>query len=206
MENGQKNDGMNELYRDEEGRYRWTYELIGSENHSYRNTLMFIMGAVILIPGIIMFFMIFGGDFLRPIRYGGRVPFYWDDEATTYLLVFAAVFVVVEGLTVLICYLMEKLRGGSKPMSYAMDEKMITTHANDRLTPQYYLQTSYSYVTDIRIKPKYDEIDLLEFMRVTQVYVYPEDMPFVLNFLFEHLPQKKKILRRKEEYRKYLEN
>ena len=49
-----------ELQPDSEGRYRWTYEMIGSVNPSYRNTLMLIFALVILIPGAILFFMIFG--------------------------------------------------------------------------------------------------------------------------------------------------
>ena len=50
-----------------------------------------------------------------------------------------------------------------------------------------------------------DLILLHELLRVTHVYVYRSDRAFVLNYLFDHLPQSKSILRRKEEYKEYLQ-
>ena len=33
-----QNEPLTNLYRDIDGRYRWTYEMIANENPSYRNT------------------------------------------------------------------------------------------------------------------------------------------------------------------------
>lgn len=182
------------LYRDIDGRYRWTYEMISNENPSYRNTLQLIFALVILVPGLILFFMIFG----RGISTG-----YWDG-AGSYLLILLGIFALTEALTVLIYNGVDKIRGGSKPIPYAMDEDCIDLYPNDRRTPRAYIRTFYNTVNDIRVKPEYDEIDLLEFARITQIYVYPEDRAFVLNFLFDHLPQKNAIQKRREEYKNFL--
>ena len=183
-----------DLQPDPEGRYRWTYELIGSENPSYRNTLMFIFALVILIPGVILFFMIFGRDL------GSG---YWGD-AGIYLLIMFGILGAAELLTVLIYKGADKIRGGSKSIPYEMDSEGISVYPGNRRVPKSYLYTAYKGVKDIQFKPSYDEIDLLELMRITQVYVYPEDRAFVLNYLFDHLPQTEKILQRKEQYEIYL--
>ena len=181
-----------ELQPDSEGRYRWTYEMIGSVNPSYRNTLMLIFALVILIPGAILFFMIFG-------RRGSD----WSD-AGIYLLILFGILAVAELLTVVLCKVSEKVQGGSKSIPYEMDEEGITVYPGSRRVPYSYLHVSFSQVNDIQVKPDYDEIDLLDLMRVTQIYVYPEDRAFILNYLFDHLPQKEKILQRKEQYGSYL--
>ena len=181
-----------ELQPDSEGRYRWTYEMIGSVNPSYRNTLMLIFALVILIPGAILFFMIFG-------RRGSD----WGD-AGIYLLILFGILAVAELLTVVLCKVSEKVQGGSKSIPYEMDEEGITVYPGSRRVPYSYLHVSFSQVNDIQVKPDYDEIDLLDLMRVTQIYVYPEDRAFILNYLFDHLPQKEKILQRKYQYGIYL--
>ena len=205
METTEKKQKPDTIYIDDFGRYRWTYQLVGSENHSYRNTLLLIFALVILIPGVIMFFMLYGRDIFGFRAFGAPLgrP-YWSDGAAQYLLILLAVFAGVELLTVLIYNLFDKTRGGSKPMPYAMEEKGIRIYPEDRLTPPSYLYTFFSSVTDIKVKPEYDEIDLLELMRVTQVYVYPEDRPFVLNYFFDHVKPSKKIEQRRTEYQKYL--
>ena len=185
---------MADLYQNEDGQYRWTYEMVLEENRSYLNTLLLIFALIILIPGMILFFMIYGHDL------GSG---YWGD-AGKYLGILLLIFIAAELLTVGIYMLADKARGGSKPIPYAMDEKSIILYPGDRKTPRAYLQTFYSSVIDIRVKSEYDEIDLLEVMRITQVYVYPEDLPFVLNYLLDHLKQTDKICKRREEYRKYL--
>lgn len=181
-----------ELQPDSEGRYRWTYEMIGSVNPSYRNTLMLIFALVILIPGAILFFMIFG-------RRGSD----WGD-AGIYLLILFGILAVAELLTVVLCKVSEKVQGGSKSIPYEMDDEGITVYPGSRRVPYSYLHVSFSQVNDIQVKPDYDEIDLLDLMRVTQIYVYPEDRAFILNYLFDHLPQKEKILQRKDQYGIYL--
>ncbi len=181
-----------ELQPDSEGRYRWTYEMIGSVNPSYRNTLMLIFALVILIPGAILFFMIFG-------RRGSD----WGDVGI-YLLILFGILAVAELLTVVLCKVSEKVQGGSKSIPYEMDEEGITVYPGSRRVPYSYLHVSFSQVNDIQVKPDYDEIDLLDLMRVTQIYVYPEDRAFILNYLFDHLPQKEKILQRKDQYGSYL--
>lgn len=183
-----------ELQPDREGRYRWTYEMIGSVNPSYRNTLMLIFALVILIPGAILFFMIFG-------RRGSD----WSD-AWIYLLILFGILAVAELLTAVLCKVSEKVQGGSKSIPYEMDDEGITVYPGSRRVPYSYLHVSFSQVNDIQVKPDYDEIDLLDLMRVTQIYVYPEDRTFILNYLFDHLPQKEKILQRKEQYGIYLKN
>ena len=85
-----------------------------------------------------------------------------------------------------------------------MDEEGLTVYPGSRRVPYSYLHVSFSQVNDIQVKPDYDEIDLLDLMRVTQIYVYPEDRAFILNYLFDHLPQKEKILQRKDQYGIYL--
>lgn len=185
----QQSEPQTDLYRDRDGRYRWTYEMVTNENHSYRNTLMIIFALVILIPGMILFFMICSHD--------------WD-SAGNYLAIMFGILILTELLTVLIYKGVNKIRGGSKPIPYAMDEDCIDLYPEDRRTPRAYIRTYYSTVNDIRVKPEYDEIDLLEFMRITQIYVYPEDRAFVLNFLFDHLPQTKTILSKKDQYKNYL--
>lgn len=189
-----KNYPPDELQPDAEGRYYWTYEMIGSENPSYRNTLMTIFALVILIPGFILFFMIFGHDLSSG---------YWGD-AGTYLLIMFGILGAAELLTVLLCKASEKVQGGSKSIPYEMDADGITLYPGNRRVPRSYLYTAFKDVKDIQVKPSYDEIDLLELMRITQIYVYPEDRAFVLSYLFEHLPQSEKILRRKEQYGIYL--
>lgn len=180
-----------ELQPDSQGRYHWTYEMIGSENPSYRNTLMLIFALVILIPGIILFFMIYG-----------RNP--GSGNPGLYLLIMFGILAVVELLVVLIYKGAEKLQGGSKSIPYEMDELGIMLYPGNRRVPRPYLRTDFSSVKDIQLKPQYDEIDLLEVARITQVYVYPEDRALILNYLFDHLPQTEKILERKEQYRSYL--
>ena len=189
-----QSEPLTNLYRDIDGRYRWTYEMIANENPSYRNTLLLIFALVILVPGLILFFMIFG----RGISSGD-----WDGTGS-YLLILLGIFALTEALTVLIYNAVDKIHGGSKPIPYAMDEDCIDLYPNDRKTPRAYIRTFYNTVNDIRVKPEYDEIDLLEFARITQIYVYPEDRAFVLNFLFDHLPQKGTIQKRREEYKEYL--
>ena len=189
-----QSEPLTNLYRDIDGRYRWTYEMIANENPSYRNTLLLIFALVILVPGLILFFMIFG----RGISSGD-----WDG-AGSYLLILLGIFALTEALTVLIYDAVDKIRGGSKPIPYAMDVDCIDLYPNYRKTPRAYIRTFYNTVNDIRVKPEYDEIDLLEFARITQIYVYPEDRAFVLNFLFDHLPQKGTIQKRREEYKEYL--
>ncbi|MBQ6509606.1 MAG: hypothetical protein IJI07_09060 [Flexilinea sp.] len=181
-----------ELQPDAEGRYHWTYEMIGSENPSYRNTLMLIFALIILIPGFILFFMIYG-----------RNP--GSGNPGLYLLIWFGILAAAELLTVLLCKVSEKVQGGSKSIPYEMDETGISLYPENRRVPQPYLFTAYKDVKDIQVKPQYDEIDLLELMRITQIYVYPEDRAFVLNYLFDHLPQTEKILKRKEQYGIYLE-
>ena len=195
VENKKQMNDSGMLYRDEFGRYRWTYEMVSAENRSYLNTLLLIFALVILIPGMILFFMIYGRDLSSG---------HWGD-AGGYLGILFLIFAAAELLTVGIYKLADKARGGSKPIPYAMDDRCIMLYPEDRKTPRAYLQTFYSSVNDIRVKPEYDEIDLMEVMRVTQVYVYPEDLPFVLGYLFDHLKQTDKILQRREEYLKYLE-
>ncbi len=189
-----QSEPLTNLYRDIDGRYRWTYEMIAKENPSYRNTLLLIFALVILVPGLILFFMIFG----RGISSGD-----WDGVGS-YLLILLGIFALTEALTVLIYNAVDKIRGGSKPIPYAMDEDYIDLYPNDRKTPRAYIRTFYNTVNDIRVKPEYDEIDLLEFARITQIYVYPEDRACVLNFLFDQLPQKGTIQKRREEYKEYL--
>ncbi len=183
-----------DLQPDSEGRYQWVYEIIQSANPSYRNTLMLIFALIILIPGFILLFMIYGRDIVSGS---------WDG-AGIYLLILFVIFAAAELLVAGFCSFSEKIRGGSKSIPYEMDEEGITVYPGSRHVPYSYLHVSFSKVNDIRVKPEYDEIDLMDLLRVTQVYVYPEDRAFILNYIFDHLPEKAKILRRKEEYREYL--
>ncbi len=44
----QQSEPQTNLYRDLDGRYRWTYEMVTNENPSYRNMLLIIFALVIL--------------------------------------------------------------------------------------------------------------------------------------------------------------
>ena len=55
--------GPVEIVQDAEGLYRWTYELDSRENNSFLKLYLLIFALIILIPGAILFFMIF--PFLR---------------------------------------------------------------------------------------------------------------------------------------------
>lgn len=176
------------IVRDLDGNFRWTYDVDSSENRSFLNLYLLIFALIVLIPGAILFFMIAGK--------GG--------DMGAYFLIWMGIFAGVELLTVVIYKVIEKAKGGSTDIPYLMNENFIVVHPGNRKTPEYYLRTDFSKVHDIRVDKGNDLITLHEFARVTHVYVHREDFPFVLNFLFEHLPQSKKILGRKTEYEKYM--
>lgn len=176
---------------DAEGNYRWTYEVDSRTNKSFLKLYMLIFGLIILIPGAILFFMIYGH---------GR-----ESGAGSYIGIMLLILLGVELLTILIYKGIEKLGGGTTSMPYFMTDSFIMVHPYDKHTPASYLQTYYTNVKDIRLDADSDLILLHELLRVTHVYVYRSDRAFVLNYLFDHLPQSKSILRRKEEYKEYLQ-
>ena len=180
---------------DAEGNYRWTYEVDSRKNRSFLNLYLLIFGLVILIPGTILFFMI----------YGSRISSgHWGGTGS-YIGIMLLILLGVELLTILIYKGIEKLGGGTTSMPYFMTDSFIMVHPYDKHTPASYLQTYYTNVKDIRLDADSDLILLHELLRVTHVYVYRSDCAFVLNYLFDHLPQSKSILRRKEEYKEYLQ-
>lgn len=185
-------DSMYFLTRDEEGFYRWTYEVDSSENHSLLNLYLLIFGLIVLIPGAILFFMIFGNK--------GYLS-----GAGSYLLIWLAVFAGVELLTFLIYKAVEKAQGGVSEMPYLMGPDFIAVHPGTKMAPRAYIQTDFSQVKDITLDKKSDLILLHEVMRVTHVYVPREDLPFVLNYILDRVPQSEKIKKRKEEFGKDLE-
>lgn len=176
---------------DAEGNYRWTYEVDSRTNKSFLKLYMLIFGLIILIPGAILFFMIYGHD--------------RESGAGSYIGIMLLILLGVELLTILIYKGIEKLGGGTTSMPYFMTDSFIMVHPYDKHTPASYLQTYYTNVNDIRLDADSDLILLHELLRVTHVYVYRSDRAFVLNYLFDHLPQSKSILRRKEEYKEYLQ-
>lgn len=176
---------------DAEGNYRWTYEVDSRTNKSFLKLYMLIFGLIILIPGAILFFMIYGHD--------------RESGAGSYIGIMLLILLGVELLTILIYKGIEKLGGGTTSMPYFMTDSFIMVHPYDKHTPASYLQTYYTNVKDIRLDADSDLILLHELLRVTHVYVYRSDRAFVLNYLFDHLPHSKSILRRKEEYKEYLQ-
>ena len=176
------------IVRDLDGNYRWTYDVDSSENSSFLNLYLLIFALIILIPGAILFFMLAGKG----------------ADMGMFLLIWLGIFAGVELLTILIYKAIEKSKGGSTDIPYLMNEKFIVVHPGNRKTPEYYLRTDFSNVNDIRVDKGNDLITLHEFARVTHIYVHREDFPFVLNFIFDRVPQTKKIAERKEQYKKYM--
>ena len=174
------------IVRDLDGNYRWTYDVDSSSNRSFLNLYLLIFALIILIPGAILFFMLAGKG----------------ADMGMFLLIWLGIFAGVELLTILIYKAVEKAKGSSTDIPYLMNENFIVVHPGDRKTPEFYLRTDFSNVKDIRVDKEHDLITLHEFARVTHVYVHYEDFPFVLNFIFEHTPQTKKIAERKAQYQK----
>ena len=179
---------MTYIVRDLDGNYRWTYDVDSSSNRSFLNLYLLIFALIILVPGAILFFMLAGKG----------------ADMGAYLLIWLGIFAVVELLTILIYKAVEKAKGGSTDIPYLMNENFIVVHPGDIKTPEFYLRTDFSSVKDIRVDKKNDLITLHELARVTHVYVHHEDFPFVLSFIFEHLPQTNKITGRKAQYEKYM--
>ena len=167
---------MNGLYRDAEGNYRWVYEMDSGSNRSFLKLYLLIFGLIILIPGAVLFLMIYG--------HRGYL-----DGAGEYLLIWFGIFAAVELLTVLIYKLIEKVKGGSTDIPYLLSDDYIIVHPDNTRTPKAYLRTDFSSVKDIKLEPDSDLILLCEPLRVTHVYVYPEDLPFVLNYILDRVSQ-----------------
>lgn len=176
------------IVRDAEGFYRWTYEVDSQKNHSLLNLYLLIFGLIVLIPGVILFFMIYGNKgYLSGVG--------------TYLLILLAIFAGVELMTFLIYKGMEKLQGGVTNMPYLMGPDFIIVHPGTKMAPQSYVRTDFSQVKDVTLDKESDLILLHEVMRVTHVYVPKEDLPFVLKYTLDRVPQSEKIKRMKELYK-----
>ena len=164
----------NGVLPDAEGNYRWLYEVDSRKNRSLLNLYLLIFGLIILIPGAILFFMIYGRNGL--------------DGAGTYLLIWLGIFAGTELLVVLIYKLIEKLGGGTAVMPYVMGNGFIVVHPGNKHAPEYYLRTDFSQVKNISLDIKNELILLKEPLRVTHVYVYREDLSFVVNYIIDRLP------------------
>ena len=171
------------IVQDIDRNYRWTYDIDSSTNKSMLKTYMLIFALVILIPGVIMFFVIYGHN----IATG-----YWSGTGA-YLGILLAVFLGAELLTVLIYNGIEKLKGGTTPVPYLMNEEGIIVHPGNEWTPKSYLQTFFSDVKDIKLDLNSDLILLYEPLRVSHVYVPREDMSFVLNYIIDRIPQNERF-------------
>ena len=146
---------------------------------------------IVLIPGAILFFMIFGNK-----RY--------LSGAGAYLLIWMAIFVGVELLTFLIYKAVEKLQGGVSVIPYLMGPDFLAVHPGTKMAPRAYIQTDFSQVKDVTLDRESDLILQHEPLRVTHVYVPKEDLPFVLNYILDRVPQSDKIKKRKEAFGKDL--
>ena len=179
------------ITRDAEGCYRWTYFMDSSTNKSFLNLYLLIFALIILIPGAIMFFLI-------------CVKNDWVG-AGPYLLIWLGVFAGVELLTYLVYKGIEKLKGGETDIPYLMTDEFIVVHPGNEWTPGSYLRTDFSSVRDISLDLNSDLILLHELMRVTHVYVPREDLPFVLNFILDRVPQngKAEALRKEVQFLRY---
>lgn len=166
------------IVRDSAGWYRWTYEVDSRTNRSMLKLYLLIFALIVLIPGAILFFMIFG----RNISHG-----YWIGTGA-YLGIWMAVLAVVEILTFLIYKGVEAAKGGTTEYPYAMTDEFIIVHPGNKMAPRYYLQTDFSNVKDVKVEEKNDLILLYEIARVTHVFVPKEDLPFVLNFILDRVP------------------
>lgn len=180
MQTGNENYSPTFIVRDMDGNYRWTYEMDSSENNSMLKTYMLIFGLIILIPGLALFFMIFGNK--------GYLS-----GAGTYLLIWMAIFFGVELLTVLIYKGIEKVKGGKTDYPYLMSDSFIMVHPGNEWTPEAYLRTDFSNVKDVKLDQKSDLILLNELLRVTHVYVPQADFKFVLNFILDRVPDGDRI-------------
>lgn len=172
----------NGVMPDAEGNYQWIYEADSRKNRSFLNLYLLIFGLIILIPGTILFFMIFGRQILRGSWYG----------VGNYLLIWLGILIGVELLVVLIYKLIEKLMGGTTIIPYVMGKDFIIVHPGNKLAPDNYLRTEFSEVKNISLDLKNELILLKELLRVTHVYVYREDIPFVLNYIIDRVPNPEK--------------
>ena len=179
------------ITRDKDGNYRWTYDIDSTKNRSFLNLYLLIFGLIVLIPGAILFFMIYG----RQISSG-----HWSGTGG-YLGIWLLIFLGVELLTFLIYKGIEKAKGGSTDIPYLMNEAFIAVHPGTELAPRSYIQTDFSQVKDVKLDREHDLILLYEPLRVTHVYVPREDLPFVLRFILDHVPQTEKIRDRKKRVR-----
>ncbi len=168
-----------EIVQDTEGNYRWTYEVDSRNNKSFLNLYLLIFGLIILIPGAILFFMIYGSH---------------SDlsSAGSYLAIWLAIFVGVELLTILIYKGIESSKGGSTDIPYLMTDEFIIVHAGNDMVPISYLRTDFSAVKGVKLDLNSDLILLVEPLRVSHVYVPKDDIPFVLNFILDRVPHTEK--------------
>ena len=182
-----------DIFIDADGWYRWTYYMDRKTNPAYLHLYLKIFALIILIPGAILFFLMFGGCTHSSA-----------DGAGEYLAIWMAVLAGTELLTWLIYVLIEKLQGGTTPISYAMNEEMVSVHAENTRTPVSYLETFFSSVRDVRLNPAADEIELCEVLRFTQVYVPRAALPFVLGFILDRVPQTENTEKARREAAKML--
>ena len=176
MQNSDEKYELIDIVRDADGYYRWTYEVDSRTNQSFLKLYLLIFALIILIPGAILFIMIFGR---------GK-----GSGAGAYLAIWMAVFAGVELLTYLIYKGIEKAKGGTTDIPYLMADDFIIVHPDKTRIPAAYLGTSFSAVKDVRLDLDSDLILLNEPLRVTHVYVPKDDIPFVLNYILDRVPQK----------------
>ena len=83
-------------------------------------------------------------------------------------------------------------------------QDFLAVHPGTKMAPRAYIQTDFSQVKDVTLDRESDLILLHEPLRVTHVYVPKEDLPFVLNYILDRVPQSDKIKKRKEAFGKDL--
>ena len=169
-----------QIVRDSAGWYRWTYELDSGTNRSMLKLYLLIFALIVLIPGAILFFMIYG----RSISHG-----FWSGTGA-YLGIWMLILIAVELLVILIYKGIEKMKGGITEYPYAMTDEFIIVHPGNKMAPRSYLQTDFSNVREVKAEPENDLILLYEIARVTHVFVPKEDFPFVLNFIQDRVQKK----------------
>ncbi len=191
MQNSDEKYELIDIVRDAEGYYRWTYEVDSRTNQSFLKLYLLIFALIILIPGAILFIMIFGR---------GK-----GSGAGAYLGIWMAIFAGVELLTYLIYKGIEKAKGGTTDIPYLMADDFIIVHPDKTRIPAAYLGTGFSAVKDVRLDLDSDLILLNEPLRVTHVYVPKDDIPFVLNYILDRVPQKREYDALREKAEKLLE-
>ena len=172
------------LYRDDQGVYRWVYYLDMYKNFSILRTLLKALGiGVGLVGAIIWAYM---------IRSGFRTF-----SLTSSILFTVIMAAVILAIAVGSYFLVAFLYGGTYVAMFAMDDRKISmyqpagaatgnwglTAAGVNTGGSLVAETEYDDIRSLKIIPALGEIRVHSFLTWYTVYVNPEDMALVAEYL-----------------------